>query len=329
MSANISDWLLEDIELQALETPDIPITPLATDDSYEAYYFDYNNYTDVYANAIYHDYYDYYDYSVYYDYYNYSVYYDYYDYYNYSNSISVTLNPISQSAKDGETVTFSVRASNTIDRCQWYYATSATSAGIAITGATSPTYSFTALKELDNRYYYCVVTRGGNSATSTRALLTVMSLESLDVCIAQGQEFQVMLINANPPTTTISSITVSDPSVATVTDTGLLTGLSIGKTQCTLVGSNGITTIFNIIVIEDPLVAILMNTAIAIRGYRNINTDLYPNQMANFIRRLDTRKSYDSIESLFTDIADAIREVGGTTESINPVDFYSNIVKLM
>lgn len=327
MSANISDWLMEGIDASTLETK--PGTrDISVDDAYN--YYNYSNYT-VYSqyNDYYNTYYDYYNYSVYYDYYNYSVYYDYYNYSNYSNSISVTSHPISQTVRVGETVTFSVAASNTIDSCQWYYADSPTSAGTAITGATSPTYSFTALEMLDSRYYYCVVKRGGNSSTSSRALLTIMTLRTFDVCLAVGDEFQIMLIRPNPSTTTIDSVTSSDPNVASVTNSGLITAKSPGRVVFTIVGSNGVTSVSEVVVIMDPLVAVLTNLGIATRAYTGLNSPVHLNQIPNAIRGITQRASYSTLEDLFTDLADAIRSVGGTTEAIKPVDFYNNILSLI
>lgn len=333
MSADISQWLLEGIDATALENSNDTVV-VQSDNSYSAHYGAYERYSD-YSNT-YSDYYDYYAgyydyvYNDYINYSDYSNYYNYYDYYNYSNAIAITLNPVSQSVRENETVTFSVRASNRIDSCQWYYSTTAQGTAILIPGATSPSYTFVANSSLNNRYYFCIVRRGGNSSTSSRALLTVNTLTTKDLCIAVGTEFQVVLVGANPPTTTISSIQVADESVATVTSAGLITGVAIGQTNCTVVGSNGVTTVFKIIVLEDPLVAVLMNCAIAIRAYRNITYTIPPNMMANMIRGTNTPSyNYDSLTELFQDIAAAIREKDGTTEEIAPVEFYTRILKLI
>lgn len=314
MSVNISGWLLEDIDEKQLES-NTPITPLATDDAYV-----------VYGNA----YYNYYDYSVYYNYYDYSVYYNYYDYYNYSNSISVTRHPISQSVQLSELVTFSVGASNTIDSCQWYVATSATGAGTAIAGATLPNLTLTVTRDMDNTYYYCIVRRGGNSSTSNRALLTVMTVDVFDIYVTVDSSANMFFVRANPPTTTIVSATVENPNIATVTSEGVITGVSVGTTTCTLTGSNGVSSRFTITVLpaNNILVAILMNTAIALREYKSLSHSIYPNQMANILRGNVSSKPYTTLDELFTDIADAIRELESSTGKILPSSFYHRILAL-
>lgn len=328
MSVELSTWLLEDIDESLLESQST-VTPLQTDIGYNVYsnsigYSDYYNYD--------RSYYDYYNYSVYYNYYDYSVYYNYYDYYNYSNSISVTRHPISQSALVGDTVTFSVGASNTIDSCQWYIADSSTGVGTAITGATTPTLSVLVTRELDNMYYYCIVRRGGNTSTSNRALLTVMSVDAFDIYTNVGSTTNLFFVRANPPTTEIVSAVVSDPSIATVSNSGEITGVSIGTTDCVVTGSNGASAEFHITVLNDTpadkLVSILSNIAIAIREYRGVSYNIYPNQMANLLKGTLESKAYSTIEELFTDIAESVREIDGSTESISPDNLYYRIFSL-
>lgn len=319
MSVELSNWLLEGIDLAALESD--TVEPLATTDI--ADYYNAPGYSNAYN--------DYYNYSVYYNYSDYSVYYNYYNYSNYSNSISVTRQPISQSVLVNEMVTLSVGASNTIDSCQWYIADSATGSGTPITGATSPTYSFNAVSNLDGKYYYCIVRRGGNSATSSRALLTVMSINAFDICVPVNIATRMFFVRANPPTTTITSVVVDDESVATATNNGVVTGVSLGTTTCRVTGSNGATATFNIKVLpeDQEIVVDLTNIATAIREYQGVSYSIYPNQMANVLRnreRIST--TYYTLQEMFTDIADAIREVDGTTATIDLSDMYYRILSL-
>ena len=316
MYVDISEWLMEGINLDDLESGGI--TPLNTTDDpgYTVYNDYYYNYTVTYSQYL--------------DYYNYYNYYNYYDYYNYSNSIAVNLHPISQSVLINETVTLTVGATNTIDSCQWYIADSATGAGTAISGATSPTYRFVASSALDGKYYYCIVRRGGNSATSSRALITVRSLTVYDIYVLVGDNLQIVpVFSAVPSTTTIVSASVANTAVATVTNTGLITGKSLGSTRCTVTGSNGVTAEFTITVVNDPLVVVFMNTAIAIRHYRNLSHSIYPNQMANTIKGSSSSSSYGTLEELFTDIANAIRSIDRTTSPISPHDFYQRILAFL
>lgn len=327
MSAKISKWLLEGIDETALEAQDI-IQPLETDASYHVspYYALYNEYSN------YSDYSDYYNYGVYYDYYNYSVYYNYYNYSNYSNSISITLNPISQSTLLNETVTFSVAASNTIDSCQWYRATSATATGIAIAGATSPTYTVVATRDLQNTYYYCIVRRGGNSATSSRALLTIRTLSAFDVYLSANGPAVMFFVRGEPPITEIASIAIADESIAILVDGNRLQGLTDGTTICTVTGTNGATATFKITVLPETLgnvlASIFLNIANAVREYRGITNSLYPNQMANSLRGNAGSVQYTNLEELFSDIANAIREKDGTVESIEPHNLHYRILSL-
>ena len=330
MSVNISEFLMEGLSASNLE--DSGGASIQSDTSYIAYLNTYAAYERSYSDySNYSVYYDYYNYSAYYDYYNYSVYYNYYNYSNYSNSISILAHPISQSVTTNETVTFTVRASNNIDSCQWYIANSPTDSGTAIPGATSPTYSFRADMGVDGMYYYCIVRRGANSATTTRAILTVRSLTAYDIYLPVNvtDAAHMLFINANPPSTTITSISIADPTIVSATSDGYLTGLKIGRTTCTVTGSNNVTATFTITVIEDRYSAILTNIAIAIRYYRGVQCSIYPNQMANMIRNGSrTSKLYTSDTDLFTDIANAIREKNGKTNTMKPVDFYYAILEL-
>lgn len=97
-----------------------------------------------------------------------------------NKELSVTA-PSSQSVKTRTSVTFGVTASgghSTNYIYQWYYATSQSGAGTRISGATSSTYTIDANHvdiNLNGRYYYCVVSNGQDSVTSSRAIITVQA----------------------------------------------------------------------------------------------------------------------------------------------------------
>ena len=248
----------------------------------------------------------------------------------YSNSISIIANPISQVVTRGEIVRFSVSASNTIDSCQWYSADSSTGVGTIISGATSPIYTVTATEQLDGKYYYCVVRRGSNTATSTRALLTVKLLDVYDIYVAIGGAVQTVFVRTNPKETTIESVSIGDSSIATITDTGEITGVSLGNTTCTITGSNGVSNTFTIYVIEDDLVAVFENLAIALREYRDISYHIYPNQMVEVLLSGNLlSRNYSTLDTLFSDLAAAIRSLSGKSEALNPHEFYKEILSLI
>ena len=77
--------------------------------------------------------------------------------------------------KEGETATFvaSVSEGSQPLSYQWYYKQSANGAGNILTGETSSSITITTTKEMNGRYYYCVVSNPGGSDTTDSALLTV------------------------------------------------------------------------------------------------------------------------------------------------------------
>lgn len=106
-------------------------------------------------------------------------------------ALSVTI-PSSQSVKSGTSVTFGVTASGGSTSnysYQWYYAISQSGAGMTISGATSPTYTIAANNvniNLNGRYYYCVVSNGQDSVTSSRAILTVQADDTTEPVLPPG-----------------------------------------------------------------------------------------------------------------------------------------------
>ncbi len=94
--------------------------------------------------------------------------------------VTITANPSALTVVAGNSARFTMSASGagTITY-QWYYKTSATGAGTAISGATSSTYTLAPSTGWNGRYLYCVATStvSGSKATATTgsALLTVQA----------------------------------------------------------------------------------------------------------------------------------------------------------
>lgn len=82
-----------------------------------------------------------------------------YTFYVFDTAPSITSQPSNQTIQIGSTATFSVTASGTNLRYQWYYYDTSWH---AISGATARTYSVTASAANNGRYYYCSVTNFGH-----------------------------------------------------------------------------------------------------------------------------------------------------------------------
>lgn len=326
--ALLSDWLLQDIDEEAVlntsDDTDVDLTlPMVTAyysiGIYGVYSNYYNTYTKLYGN-----------YSNYY--YNYSNYYNYYNYSNYSNSISIVTNPTSQAITYGSSVTFTVTASNTIDSCQWYKSKVSSGSGTAISGATSASYTFTPTRADDGTYYYVIVKRGSNSATSTSALLTVKYL-SVGSAAARVGGTCTIVADMTPASSTISSCTSESTSIATVTNSGIITGVAEGSTVITVTSSNGLSRNIPVYVIANEVPHTLDATftclANAIRSYRDLSTLLYPNQLANALANSSSAsRSYTTMDGLFTDLATELRALNGSTSTYTPEQMYFAIYSL-
>lgn len=179
----VSDWLLDGIDpvAVAMEASDEHVSTYAWDGDYWVYdasvaYYNTGTYTVSYNDG-------YWEYSAGYSnaytiynnaYQEYSNYYNYSNYTNYSNTVSVNSQPSAQIVNIGSTASFTFSISGASSPSyQWYVSSSSTSAGSAISGANSATYSFTPTVADSGKYYYCIVTAGGASTTSNRAMLTV------------------------------------------------------------------------------------------------------------------------------------------------------------
>ncbi|WP_353068480.1 hypothetical protein RBB75_14420 [Tunturibacter empetritectus] len=89
---------------------------------------------------------------------------------------SITTNPMSLSIAQGQTAAFSVAAAGEAPfSYQWYLIASGTSSGVAISGATSSTYTtpVEGVSSSGSNYYATVTDTCGNALTSTSATLTV------------------------------------------------------------------------------------------------------------------------------------------------------------
>ena len=97
------------------------------------------------------------------------------EFYIYDVAPVISSQPTAKTVKQGNSVTFSTSVSQgTNVKYQWYYATSSSGTGTAISGATSRTYTISsATKSMNGRYYYCRVTNYGNSVKTNSAKLTV------------------------------------------------------------------------------------------------------------------------------------------------------------
>ena len=101
---------------------------------------------------------------------------------------TVTTQPTSQTVTSGATVIFSAAASgNPTPTVKWQRSTDGTNWS-DISGATSATYSFTAVAGDDGAQYRAVFTNGvGSDATTNAATLTVPSLSTFTVSKGQVQ----------------------------------------------------------------------------------------------------------------------------------------------
>ena len=356
MLGEISNWLLEDIDSESIATTNSAVTYATGAD---AYVKDYSKYSDNYSKYsksygdTYSKYNDYTKYSKYNDYTKYSKYSDdyskysksysnysnysntgYTDYTNYSNStyLKITSNPSAQVVDLGNSVTFSVTvqgASGNYTTYQWYKASSETDNGTVIHGATTNSYTFTPDSSDSGSYYYCVVKHAFlGSLVSNRALLTVRYFRAVTLKVCVGRTLAVGVVKL-PKSSTISSASSSNTSVATVDSSGNITGVSPGTVTITLVSSNGLSSDISVVVMSDNIInrlyTIFFNIAEAIRAKKNITNALYPNQMANALNGSVTSSSYTSLGALFTDIADKARSVSGTSGTIKPENIYKII----
>ena len=107
--------------------------------------------------------------------------------------LTITANPVSQTAEHGDSVTFSVTASGGTGNYtyKWYRAKGETDTGTKV--GTSRNCTVTADSYYHGRYYYCVVTSGTESVTSARARLTftTSTVTSIEILEYEGGNWYV------------------------------------------------------------------------------------------------------------------------------------------
>lgn len=90
-------------------------------------------------------------------------------------AVEITTQPIATTVVAGNNVTFTTEATGNGELSyQWYYKTSSTGEGIAISGATSPNYTFRSAIGDDQKYLYCVITSTVGASTKTEATASVL-----------------------------------------------------------------------------------------------------------------------------------------------------------
>ena len=77
--------------------------------------------------------------------------------------------------KEGETAGFYVSLTKGTQPIsyQWYYKSSESATGTLISGATDSAYNFAATRDMNGRFYYCVISNPGGSYTTNSVQLTV------------------------------------------------------------------------------------------------------------------------------------------------------------
>ena len=335
---NVDTSTLTSTPVIAYVASDTGVMPLADDgDLYGAY----ANYSYGDTVAAYYDY-SYYDYSygntvaayteTYYSEYVETYYSEYYDYSNYFNTVTLSSSPSAQTVNEGSTATFTISvttgSSVTTKTYQWYYSTTSSGTGTAISGATSASYSVTGSLSNTGRYYYCICKTNGatTTVTSSRALLTVKAYRAYDVYVAPGHQMYIPTASNNS-TNTITACTISDTSLATAASDGLVTGVATGTTTATIT-IGGVSKTVNVYVIEKPLEALFYTLANVMRVRQGISITYYPNQLANvLLSNSVVSASYETMTAMLQDIATNIKSLTSTTTTLYPYQFAQYIAK--
>ncbi|MFC5676808.1 beta strand repeat-containing protein [Aeromicrobium endophyticum] len=137
---------------------------------------------------------------------------------------SVTTDPADKTVTPGTSVSFTAAASGApAPTVQWQRSTNGGASFTNVAGATSPTYTFTAVRGDDGNQYRAVFTNTRDSATSTAATLyvgTAPSFTSTDhASFAVGTAGTFTVATEGTPDATVSA-TSTLPSWLTVTDNG-------------------------------------------------------------------------------------------------------------
>lgn len=125
------------------------------------------------------------------------------------DTIKITGDLTNQTVKSGDNVIFSVTASGgtpSARTCKWYYSTTATGTGTEIQGGvvtasgTEPTTYSRVLRSVNTSnagYYYCVISDGQYTATSSRVKLTVQAGQTQDTTELSVPNLTVKLTAVN------------------------------------------------------------------------------------------------------------------------------------
>lgn len=155
----------------------------------------------------------------------------------------VTANPVSVTVCNGAIVSFTAAASGTpTPSVQWKLSTDGGSTYNNITGATSTTYSFTALTSQSGYKYEAVFTNASGSATSTAATLTlntapVVTTQPLSVSVVAGATATFTAAGSGSPSPNVQW-QVSTDGGTTWTDIPGATSTTLNVTSTT-VGQSG------------------------------------------------------------------------------------------
>lgn len=197
----------------------------------------------------------------------------------YYNTVTVVEDPKSVIINEGESArfTYSISSGQNVSNKshQWYYLKGSGGTPVKITGATNYYYDVVGNADNDGNYYYCIFSSSQGTMCSSKARLTVNMVKPYDVWVAVGQKCQVPFsINGNIDLQSLyHSAQITDTSIAAMSESGVVTGLSVGVTSVTMHLSNKTYT-FTIHVVDHPLDALFQTTAEVLRD-KNDTADLY------------------------------------------------------
>jgi hypothetical protein len=165
---------------------------------------------------------------------------------------AVTTNPSDQTVQPATSVTFLAAASGVpTPTVQWQRSTNGGASFTNIAGATSTSYTFTAVAGDDGNMYRAVFTNVVSTATTTAATLHVGTAPAFtsanNTTFAVGTAGEFAITTTGVPSATLSRTGAQFPAWLTLTDngdgTGSLTGTppagSAGSYQFTLKAANG------------------------------------------------------------------------------------------
>lgn len=163
------------------------------------------------------------------------------------NVLTILAQPVdSDVISQGTTLTLDTLAKSSLGlpiTYQWYHNTSASTSGATkISGATSNSYTIPASTTAGSHYYYCVISSTGGatsvttniSAIQVNVKLTGITISPRSLTIVQRTAGQLS-VSPSPSTASIDDIVWSSnsPDVATVSSSGLVTGIDVGTAVIT------------------------------------------------------------------------------------------------